>query len=201
MQSAKKIIHLIAAARPNFMKVSPLYHALKKESWVDTFIIHTGQHYDLNMSDSFFRDLRLPEPHSHLEVGSGTHAEQTGRVIIGYEKAVVEQGEEKVIIENYRYPGPKPTSKETALLMIADACESAVRAMIEPTPEKIENVVTNIISARLKDGQLEEAPLTFADLRKINSSFCSTLVALHHKRIRYPLQDELESESKDDSGE
>ena len=84
--------------------------------------------------------------------------------------------------------------------MMADACESAVRAMTEPTPEKIENLVTNIISGRLKDGQLEESPLTFADLTKVKRSFCTTLVALHHKRIRYPKQDELESESKEDSG-
>ena len=62
----KKIIHLIAAARPNFMKVAPLYHALNKESWADPRIIHTGQHYDLNMSDAFFADLKMPEPHLHL---------------------------------------------------------------------------------------------------------------------------------------
>src|SRR5215472_6134035 len=74
-----KRIHLIAAARPNFMKVAPLYHALAQEKWCTPHIVHTGQHYDANMSDAFFRDLRLPEPAHHLEVGSGTHAEQTGR--------------------------------------------------------------------------------------------------------------------------
>jgi len=81
-------IHLIAAARPNFMKIAPLYHALKKEPWADPKIIHTGQHYDLNMSDAFFKDLGLPDPHIHLGVGSGTHAEQTGRVMIAYEKVL-----------------------------------------------------------------------------------------------------------------
>src|SRR5262245_18973895 len=79
-------IHLIAAARPNFMKVAPLYHALKAESWCDVGIVHTGQHYDANMSDAFFRDLRLPEPEHHLEVGSGSHAEQTAGVMVAYEK-------------------------------------------------------------------------------------------------------------------
>jgi UDP-N-acetylglucosamine 2-epimerase (non-hydrolysing) len=53
-------IHLIAAARPNFMKIAPLYHALAPESWCRTHIVHTGQHYDYNMSASFFSDLRLP---------------------------------------------------------------------------------------------------------------------------------------------
>ena len=82
---SSKVVHLIAAARPNFMKVAPLYHALARESWCEPRIIHTGQHYDANMSDAFFRDLRLPEPTHHLEVGSGTHAEQTGRTMIAYE--------------------------------------------------------------------------------------------------------------------
>jgi UDP-N-acetylglucosamine 2-epimerase (non-hydrolysing) len=81
-----KKIHLIAAARPNFMKIAPLYHALSRELWCRGEIVHTGQHYDYNMSASFFRDLKLPEPDFHLEVGSGTHAEQTGRVMIEYEK-------------------------------------------------------------------------------------------------------------------
>ena len=69
------LIHLIAAARPNFMKIAPLYHALKREEWADPKIIHTGQHYDLNMRDVFFRDLGLPEADLNLGVGNGTHAE------------------------------------------------------------------------------------------------------------------------------
>lgn len=72
-------LHLVAAARPNFMKIAPLYHALVREPWCRPMIVHTGQHYDTNMSDAFFRDLRLPAPDFHLEVGSGTHAEQIGR--------------------------------------------------------------------------------------------------------------------------
>lgn len=67
-----KYIHLIAAARPNFMKIAPFYHALKKQVWSEPVIVHTGQHYDLNMSDTFFRDLNLPAPHIHLGVGSGS---------------------------------------------------------------------------------------------------------------------------------
>ena len=82
-------IHLIAAARPNFMKIAPLYHALKKETWAEPVIVHTGQHYDLNMSDVFFQDLGLPEPHIHLCVGSGSHAEQTGQVMMAYEKTLL----------------------------------------------------------------------------------------------------------------
>ncbi len=92
------LIHLIAAARPNFMKIAPLYHALKKEPWAEPVIVHTGQHYDLNMSDVFFQDLQLPEPEIHLGVGSGTHAEQTGQVMMAYEKVINDTGPGLVVV-------------------------------------------------------------------------------------------------------
>ena len=91
-------IHLIAAARPNFMKIAPIYHALKKEPWAEPLIVHTGQHYDLNMSDVFFEDLGLPEPDLHLGVGSGTHAEQSGQVMMAYEKVLVDTRPDLVIV-------------------------------------------------------------------------------------------------------
>ncbi len=78
-------VHLIAAARPNFMKVAPLWHALSAAPDFVPTLIHTGQHYDANMSDAIFADLGLPQPDHHLGVGSGSHAEQTGRVMIAYE--------------------------------------------------------------------------------------------------------------------
>jgi len=80
------------------MKIATLFHALNKEDWATPVIVHTGQHYDLNMSDAFFQDLRLPEPHIHLGLGSGTHAEQTGRVLIAYEKVLLDQKPDLVIV-------------------------------------------------------------------------------------------------------
>jgi len=91
-------VHLIAAARPNFMKIAPLYHALAREAWCRPEIVHTGQHYDANMSDAFFRDLGLPRPHFHLEVGSGSHAEQTGGVMIAYEKVAMREKPEWIVV-------------------------------------------------------------------------------------------------------
>ncbi|MFO1505102.1 MAG: UDP-N-acetylglucosamine 2-epimerase (non-hydrolyzing) [Steroidobacteraceae bacterium] len=93
-----KTVHLIAAARPNFMKVAPLFHALTKADWVKPCLVHTGQHYDANMSDAFFRDLRLPTPDFHLEVGSGTHAEQTGGVMIAYEKVALQHRPDWIVV-------------------------------------------------------------------------------------------------------
>jgi len=93
-----QVIHVIAAARPNFMKVAPLYHALVRETWCATRIVHTGQHYDANMSDAFFRDLRLPKPDIHLGVGSGTHAQQTGGVMIAYEATCLKERPDWIIV-------------------------------------------------------------------------------------------------------
>lgn len=91
-------IHIICAARPNFMKVAPLYHALKNEPWAQPVIVHTGQHYDLNLSDAIFQDLSLPKADIHLGVGSGTHAEQTGQVMIAYEKVLTKEQPDMVIV-------------------------------------------------------------------------------------------------------
>lgn len=109
-----------------------------------------------------------------------------------YEKAKSQFGDENIDINNYRYPGPKPQSKETALVMLADVCESAVRSIENPDSEKVENLIHNLINARLNDGQLDESPLTFADISKIKEAFAGILIGQHHRRIRYPKQEEME---------
>ncbi len=86
----------------------------------------------------------------------------------------------------FRYPGPKPHSKETAVLMLADAVEAAARSLNEPTPGRIRGVVNRILEARVKDGQLDESPITFEDLAKVRDSFIPILTALFHARVHYP---------------
>ncbi len=109
-----------------------------------------------------------------------------------YEKAKQKYGEDKVNIDDYKYPGPEPNTKETAIIMLADGCESAVRAIENPDATKVENVINKIIKSRLDDNQLDQAPITFRDLTKIKESFTSILLGQHHRRIRYPKQDEME---------
>ncbi len=109
-----------------------------------------------------------------------------------YEKAKQLYGEDKVDINDYRYPGPKPNSKETAIVMLADGCESAVRSIVEPDAQKVENIINNIFNSRLKEGQLDEAPITFRDITKMKEAFLSILLSQHHKRIKYPKQEEVE---------
>ncbi len=91
-------VHLVAAARPNFMKIAPLYHAMAATDWCQPTLLHTGQHYDANMSDAFFRDLQLPKPDFHLNVGSGTHAEQTGGVMIAYEGIISQHRPDWIVV-------------------------------------------------------------------------------------------------------
>ena len=79
-----RTVHLIAAARPNFMKVAPLWHALAAADDFAPVLVHTGQHYDANMSGDILADLGLGDPDFHLGIGSGSHAEQTGRVMLAY---------------------------------------------------------------------------------------------------------------------
>ena len=109
-----------------------------------------------------------------------------------YDKAKKLYGDEKVDKKDYQYPGPKPNTKETTIVMLADGCESAVRSIEEPDPVKVENLIDNIIESRVADGQLDNSPITFNDLNKIKEAFISILVGQHHKRIRYPKQDEIE---------
>jgi len=102
-----------------------------------------------------------------------------------YNQAVQEEGAENVKIEQFRYTGPKPNSKETAILMIADAVESAVRAMKGATNEEIENIIDKIIVERLNDGQLSDCPLTLKDLKIIAMTFSRILRGMQHNRIKY----------------
>ncbi len=102
-----------------------------------------------------------------------------------YNQAVQEEGQENVKEEQFRYTGPKPNTKETAILMIADAVESAVRSLKNPTPEEIEKIIDKIIVERLNDTQLADSPLTLQDLKVIAATFSRILRGMQHNRIKY----------------
>lgn len=88
--------------------------------------------------------------------------------------------------ETYRYPGPKPQTKENAIISLADAVESASRCILKPTPQKIEALINEIIEERYKDGQLDECPLSFTDLKQVSESFSKTILSMMHTRVSYP---------------
>ncbi|MBE0675236.1 MAG: UDP-N-acetylglucosamine 2-epimerase, partial [Bacteroidales bacterium] len=88
-------LDLIVGARPNFMKIAPIIREIERRAEHGESImyrlVHTGQHYDRNMSTSFFEELGIPEPHVNLNIGSGTQAEQTAGIMLGYEKLLTER--------------------------------------------------------------------------------------------------------------
>jgi UDP-N-acetylglucosamine 2-epimerase (non-hydrolysing) len=141
-----KLVHLIAAARPNFMKVAPLYHELSRTDWCCAQVVHTGQHYDANMSDAFFTDLRLPEPTHHLEVGSGSHAEQTGRTMIAYETVCTTHRPDAVIVVGDVNATAACAMVGAKLGVPVVHLEAGLRSRDRGMPEEINRLVTDAIA-------------------------------------------------------
>ncbi len=141
----KKTIHLIVAARPNFMKVAPLYHALKKEDWAEPILVHTGQHYDANMSQSFLDDLNLPEPDIHLHVGSGSHAEQTAGVMLAYEKVCLESPPDYIVVVGDVNSTMAVAITAKKLHLSVAHLEAGLRSGDRTMPEEINRIVTDAI--------------------------------------------------------
>jgi len=139
-------IHLIAAARPNFMKVAPVWHELSAADWCEPVLIHTGQHYDANMSDSFFNDLRLPAPRYNLGVGSGSHAEQTAGVMTAYEKILIEDAPDWTIVVGDVNSTLACTLAAKKLCLPVAHLEAGLRSGDRTMPEEINRIVTDSIA-------------------------------------------------------
>lgn len=140
-----KIISVVGA-RPNFMKVAPIHKAFKKKEGVKSTILHTGQHYDEKMSDIFFRQLELPKPDIYLGIGGGTHAEQTGRVMMAFEKVVEEEQPDLILVVG-------DVNSTVACSLVGSKChvpvahvEAGLRSGDRRMPEEINRIVTDSIS-------------------------------------------------------
>ena len=139
----------VVGARPNFMKVGPLHRALSQIGGIRSRVVHTGQHYDERMSDVFFRQLDLPEPDVYLGVGSGTHAEQTGRVMMAFEPVVREERPDLVIVV-----GDVNSTLAAALVAVklhvpVAHVEAGLRSGDRRMPEEINRLATDAIADRL----------------------------------------------------
>jgi len=113
----------------------------------------------------------------------------TSLVSVFYHRAKNQQkgaGQSTINDEDFRYEGPRPQTREMAILMLADSCEAASRSLEKPTPVRITNLINDIFDARLRDGQLDECRLTLADLNKIKQAFVFSLTNMLHGRIAYP---------------
>ena len=107
-------------------------------------------------------------------------------VIYFYQKAMEESDDQLVDINDFRYDGNRPRSKESAIIMLADTVEAAVRSMPDPTPKTIRTNIEKLVSAKIQDGQLSQAPITFSDIDKISDAFATVLNGVFHERIEYP---------------
>jgi UDP-N-acetylglucosamine 2-epimerase (non-hydrolysing) len=136
------IFHIVGA-RPNFMKVAPVLNALKQRTNVTQTLVHTGQHYDVNMSDVFFQQLDIPAPDVNLAVGSGTHAKQTAEIMIRLEPVVLERQPDMVLVY-----GDVNSTVATVLVCAklgvqVGHVEAGLRSFDRTMPEEINRLVTD----------------------------------------------------------
>ena len=142
------IVHIVGA-RPNFMKVAPVMSALARNNNVSQTLIHTGQHYDENMSNIFFRQLEIPEPDVNLEVGSGSHAVQTAQIMMRFEQVVTENHPDLVLVYG------DVNSTVAAALVCAKLhipvghVEAGLRSSDRTMPEEINRLITDQIAELL----------------------------------------------------
>lgn len=141
-QTHMKIIHVVGA-RPNYMKIAPVMKGLARAGFADQVLVHTGQHYDHAMSDVFFADLGMPVPDAHLGVGSGSHAEQTAKVMVGFEKICQDHRPELVVVAG-DVNSTMACAIDAAKLQIPCAhIEAGLRSFDLRMPEEINRIVTD----------------------------------------------------------
>jgi UDP-N-acetylglucosamine 2-epimerase (non-hydrolysing) len=142
----KKVI-LVAGARPNFMKIAPLMSEFKRhKSYFETLLVHTGQHYDFEMSEIFFQNLKITKPDIYLNVGSDSHAAQTAKTMIAFEKILLKEKPDLIIVVG-------DVNSTVACSLVASKLnikivhvEAGLRSFDRTMPEEINRMVTDLLS-------------------------------------------------------
>ncbi|MZP54939.1 MAG: UDP-N-acetylglucosamine 2-epimerase (non-hydrolyzing), partial [Bacteroidales bacterium] len=143
---------IVAGARPNFMKIAPLIHAIEKHQRkgnvqkLNYRLVHTGQHYDPKLSTTFFEELGIPEPHINLEVGSGTQAEQTAGIMLGFEKELFAHPSDLVIVVGDVTSTMACSITAKKLNTKVAHIEAGIRSFDLTMPEEINRMVTDSIT-------------------------------------------------------
>jgi UDP-N-acetylglucosamine 2-epimerase (non-hydrolysing) len=154
------ILHVVGA-RPNFMKAAPVLHALRKRSAVQQTLVHTGQHYDANMSDVFFSQLEIPSPDANLGVGSGSHAQQTAEIMSRFEPVVLERKPDVVLVYGDVNSTVAAALVSAKLGIRVGHVEAGLRSFDWSMPEEINRVVTDRLADLLftpsEDGDINLA--------------------------------------------
>ncbi|RXK48265.1 non-hydrolyzing UDP-N-acetylglucosamine 2-epimerase [Aquirufa rosea] len=199
-------IDLIAGARPNFMKIAPLIDAIRKAQNegqnINFRLIHTGQHYDKNMSDSFFEQLRIPQPHVNLGAGGGTQSEQTATIMIGYEKLLLESKSDLCLVVGDVTSTMACSIVAQKLHIPVAHVEAGIRSYDWTMPEEINRLVTDSITNYF----FTTTPEASENLRKsgipdisiywVGNTMIDTLL-MHRSRFQKPkIWDELNLSKK-----
>lgn len=177
-------INHIVGARPNFMKAAPVILALQKHPSIRQRIIHTGQHYDANMSDIFFRQLGLPRPDINLEAGSGSHAVQTAQIMIRFEETVVRERPDLVLVYGDVNSTAAATLVCAKLGIRVGHVEAGLRSFDRTMPEEINRLVTDQLADILftpspdGDANLEREGVAKQKIRRVGNCMIDTLVRL-----------------------
>tara|TARA_B100001971_G_scaffold206583_1_gene225574 strand:- start:142 stop:1212 length:1071 start_codon:yes stop_codon:yes gene_type:complete len=189
-----KLLHVVGA-RPNFMKVSPVWWAIAKETEINQSLIHTGQHYDINMSDVFFSELDLCEPDEYLGVGSGTHAEQTAAILVAMEKVISQYKPDLVMVYGDVNSTMAASLVCAKLLIPVGHVEAGLRSFDRTMPEEINRVITDQIAELLftpsKDGNenLIREGVSSEKIHLVGNVMIDTLVKLLPKAEMIPAEE------------
>lgn len=143
---SKRKVLLVVGARPNLMKAAPLMEAMSATTHLQPFLLHTGQHYDANMSQVFFDELGLPKPDCYLGIGSGSHAKQTAQVMVAFEPALIEQQPDLVMVVGDVNSTLACTLVASKLHVPVAHVEAGLRSFNRHMPEEINRIVTDALS-------------------------------------------------------
>ena len=177
------ILHVVGA-RPNFMKAAPVIRALQKSPEARQTLVHTGQHYDKNLSDVFFSQLNMPEPDVNLEVGSGSHAVQTAEVMKRFEPVVLERKPDVVLVYGDVNSTVAAALVCSKLLIRVGHVEAGLRSFDRTMPEEINRIVTDQLADLLftpsEDGDvnLQREGVPAAKIYRVGNVMIDSLVQL-----------------------
>jgi UDP-N-acetylglucosamine 2-epimerase (non-hydrolysing) len=178
-----KIVHVVGA-RPNFMKMAPAFRALAQTDGVEQTLVHTGQHYDANMSDVFFRQLGVPPPDVNLEVGSGSHAVQTAHIMVKFEELML-RGKPDIVLVYGDVNSTVAATLVCAKLGIRVAhVEAGLRSFDREMPEEINRLVTDQLAdllftpSRDGDENLKREGVATEKIHLVGNLMIDTLVRL-----------------------
>lgn len=191
-------------ANPILARVGAYYHDIGKivepeffvENQLGTSNIHdtiTPHESTKHILNHVYQGIELAKEHKLPQRIIDFIPAHHGKTIVTYFFEKERRKNPEVESEDFTYPGPRPQTKETAIVMLADSIEAAARSIEDPTIEKIDKLIEEVIRKRLSHGELDECTLTMRDLGEIRRSFLSILTGIHHSRIRYPSEEEAEA--------